>query len=413
MRSNYDTCRMQNGMRLGFAPLPDSECTAVSIHIPAGSRDDPPHAEGLAHFAEHMIFKGTERRDAKAISTDVENTGASLDAFTSEDQTVYEARGDAETLPLLIDVLCDIVWHSTFQAHEIELEREVIAEEIVMYRETPSEHISDLLSAALWGDHPLGQPISGSLQSIQNIQQRDLIAFTERHYRREDVVIAVAGPHQLGEIVQLLESRLPTATPPVHPPRFEPIAGRNRSVLETRDTQQLQLALAYRSYPRTDPKRHALNLLAMILGEGASSRLFMRLREERGLCYQVSCHTSLMTDTGSLEIHAGLDPSSRQEALDCIQAEIDDLIAHGPDVEELARAKRLYASQSRAGMESTAAHASWAGDCLMVRDHILSPSQSLASILQVTAHEIQETAREVCVPDRFAIAEIGPPPSSP
>ncbi|MBK1828025.1 M16 family metallopeptidase [Haloferula rosea] len=408
MRASYETFLTSNGMRLAFAPLPDSECTAVSIHIPAGSRDDPSGHEGIAHFVEHMSFKGTVRRDARDISLDAENVGASLDAFTSEEQTVYEARGDAETLPLLVDILCDMVWHSTFPAAEIDLEREVIAEEIVMYQEAPGDHITDLLSRALWGNHSLGQPISGSLESIRRIDQPALQKFALRHHRRSDIVIAVAGPHQAPDVLELLEGLLPPSTGPTESPPFIDDAVPTRHEVERRDTQQLQLALAYRSFGRTDPRRHALNLLSMILGEGASSRLFQRLREERGLCYQVSCDASLLSDTGSLEIHAGLDPASRDEAIRCIEEELQDLATHGPREGELARAKRLAASQSRAGMESTSAHASWIGECILHHGSIITPAEALEKARAVTPEQVQAVAREICTPERLALAEIKP-----
>jgi predicted Zn-dependent peptidase len=288
------------------------------------------------------------------------------------------------------------------------LEREVIAEEIVMYQESPGDHISDLLSRALWGNHSLGQPISGSLESIRNIDQAALHDFAARHHRREDIVIAVAGPHCLEEVVGLLEALLPEATHPLSSIPFLEAVVPTRHEVERRDTQQLQLALAYRCFGRSDSRRHALNLLSMILGEGASSRLFQRLREERGLCYHVSCDASLLAETGSLEIHAGLDPAARDEAIACIQEEIDDLAAHGPSAEELARAKRLAASQSRAGMESTSAHSSWIGECLIHHDRVMTPSEALARTTAVTAGEIQSVAREICVPEHLAIAEIRP-----
>lgn len=408
MRAYYETRSISNGMRAGFAHLPESECTAVSIHLPVGSRDDPPGKEGLAHFVEHMTFKGTEARDARAISFDSENAGASLDAYTSEDQTAYEARGDAETLPLLIDILSDMVWRSNFPEQEIDLEREVIAEEIVMYHENPGDHISDLLSRSLWGNHSLGQPISGSLESIQSIDRQTLLDFASRHHQREDIVIAVAGPHQAAEVIELLEARLPSTSPSLDSIPFSKSAIPPQHEVERRDTQQLQLALAYRCFGRTDPRRHALNLLGMILGEGASSRLFQHLREEKGLCYQVSCDSSLLADTGSLEIHVGLDPAARNEAIRCIEAEIADLASNGPCSDELSRVKRLAASQSRAGMESTAAHASWIGECLIGHNKLDTPADALARTTAVTADQVRAVAQEICAPDRLAMAEIRP-----
>jgi predicted Zn-dependent peptidase len=408
MRASYETCRTSNGIRIGLASLQESECSAVSIHLPVGSRDDPPGLEGVAHFVEHMSFKGTTSRDARSISLDPENVGASVDAYTTEDQTGYEARGDAETLPILVDILSDMVWQSTYPSSEIDLEREVIAEEIVMYQEAPGDHISDLLSRALWGNHSLGQPISGSLESIRNIDRATLRKFASRHHRREDIVIAVAGPHHMEQVLELIESRIPETTPPLPSIPFMEATVPPRHEVERRDTQQVQLAMAYRCFGRNDPRRHALNLLAMILGEGASSRLFQRLREERGLCYQVSCDTSLLAETGSLEIHAGLDPASRDEALACIQDELIQLVQHGPKTDELARAKRLAASHSRAGMESTSAHASWIGDCLLNHGSIITPEEALERSQAVTTEQIQAVAKEVCQPERLAIAEIKP-----
>ncbi len=408
MQANYQILRSSAGFRIGFARLPESECAAVSIHIPAGSRDDPSGQAGLAHFVEHMIFKGTKKRDARQISIETEDVGASLNACTSEDQTVYDARGDASTLPLLVDILCDMVWHSTFPEDEIPLERDVIAEEIVMYQESPSDHISDLVSKALWSPHPLGESVSGSLESIKRIDRKALQSFAKRHHFREDVVISVAGPFEEVEVLQLFEKHLPPSSPVIESTVYQAGNTPRKPEIEGRDTQQVQLALAYSCFGHHDPRRHALRLLAMILGEGASSRLFQELREDRGLCYQVSCDVSLFEDTGALEIHAGLDPASRDEALACIYAQLADLSNKGPSEAELARAKRLTASSSRAAMESTAAHAEWVGECLIQHDRVIRPDEALALIDQVTANEVREIAAFVFQPNNEALAEIRP-----
>lgn len=408
MQAKYQILRSSAGFRIGFARLPESECAAVSIHIPAGSRDDPRDQAGLAHFVEHMIFKGTEKRDARQISIETEDVGASLNASTSEDQTIYDARGDASTFPLLVDILCDMVWHSTFPEDEIPLERDVIAEEIVMYQESPSEHITDLISKALWSPHPLGEPISGSIDSIKCIDRDALQSFTRRHHYREDVVISVAGPFEEAEVLQLFETHLPSSSPIVESPGYQASGQQRNSEIESRDTQQVQLALAYSCFGRHDARRHALRLLSMILGEGASSRLFQELREDRGLCYQVSCDITLFDDTGALEIHAGLDPASRDEALACIYAQLEDLSSKGPSDAEIARAKRLTASSSRAAMECTATHAEWIGECLIQHNQVIRPDEALHLIDQVTAEEIRDVAAALFIPGNEALAEIRP-----
>ncbi|MEP4078781.1 M16 family metallopeptidase [Haloferula sp.] len=408
MQANYQTLRSSAGFRIGFARLPESECAAVSIHIPVGSRDDPPGQEGLAHFVEHMVFKGTKSRDARQISIETEDVGASLNASTCEDQTTYDARGDATTLPLLVDILSDLVWSPTFPAEEVSLERDVIAEEIVMYRESPSDHISDLISKAMWSPHPLGESIVGSLESIKQIDRDALQTFANRHHLREDVVISVAGPFEEAEVLALFDAHLPASGPAVESSTYQQDATQRQPEIEARDTQQLQLALAFSSFGRQDPRRHALRLLAMILGEGSSSRLFQELREDRGLCYQISCDVTLFEDTGALEIHAGLDPASRDEALACIRAQLKDLATNGPNDPELARAKRLTASSSRAAMESTSSHAEWIGDSLLQHNRVITPDEALQVIERVTCEEIREVATTTFTAANEAMAEIKP-----
>ncbi|BCX49551.1 peptidase M16 [Haloferula helveola] len=408
MRADYQTCRSRAGFRIALARLPESECSALSVHVPAGGRDDPAGLAGLAHFVEHMSFKGTDSRTARCISIETEDAGASLNAFTSEDQTVYEGRGDADCLPLLADIVSDMVWRSNFPESEIGLERDVIAEEIVMYYESPTDHIGDLISGALWTPHPLGEPIAGTLESVARVDRQALLDFTSSHHRREDVVISVAGPFTMEQVLEHLEPHLPQALPaPPCQPYIGP-AGGTSELLEARETAQVQLALAYRTFGRTDPRRHPARLLATILGDGASSRLFQKLREERGLCYQIGCDVTFLADTGALEIHAGLDPDSRDEALACIREELDDLARNGPDETELARAKRLHESQTRATMESTAAHASWIGDCVLHHDEVITPEAALAELAAVAATEVRDVARELIQPENEALAEIHP-----
>ncbi len=408
-KAQYQWSRIPDGPRLAVATLEDSECAALTIHVPAGSRDETDLPAGLAHFLEHMVFKGTARRSARELSFDIENAGGQINACTSEDQTVYDGRGEAELLPVLADVLCDMVWHATFPAPEIQLEREVIGEEITMYRESPADHIGDLISKALWGDHPLGNPISGTLESITKIDRKSLVDFRNHHHFRDDLVIAAAGPFTHDEVLAIITPHLPrrfhqgnTASP------FERSGSSAAHLIDRRETDQLQLSLAWHSPGRHAESRHALRLLSMMLGESASSRLFLELREERGLCYQIGSDVTLFHETGAFEINAGLDPDARDEALACIHREIDDLVTHGPRADELDRAKRLAIAQSKLAFESTSAHASWAGEGVLDFGRIPSPADWRASIHSVTASDIQEIARQVFLNQLPAIAEIRP-----
>jgi predicted Zn-dependent peptidase len=408
-KANYDWRQIPGGPRLAVATLADSECAALSIHIPAGSRDEAELPAGLAHFLEHMVFKGTAKRSARDLSCEIENAGGQINACTSEDQTVYEGRGEADLMPLLAEILSDMVWSSTLPESEIDLEREVIGEEITMYRESPADHIGDLISNALWGAHPLGNAISGSLESIAAIDRAKLLDFRDRHHFRNDVVISAAGPFSTDEVLAMLTRHLPAAFHPgCKPAAFDRVLAKSSRVSDRRETDQLQLSLAWHTAGRRSETRHALRLLSLMLGETASSRLFLKLREERGLCYQISSDVSLFDETGAFEINAGLDPESYDEALDCIEREISDLAANGPLEEELRRAKRLAISQSKLAFESTAAHAAWAGEGLLDFGRIPSPAQWRENVLAVTADEVRAIAREVFLTDIRAHAEILP-----
>jgi predicted Zn-dependent peptidase len=407
-KADYEWRRIPNGPRLAVATVADSECAALSIYIPAGSRDESDFPTGLAHFVEHMVFKGTERRSARELSFEIENAGGQLNACTSEDQTVYEGRGEANLMPVLADVLCDMVWHATFPENEIALEREVIGEEITMYKESPADHISDLISSALWGSHPLGNSISGSLESIAEIDRTTLLEFRKRHHFRDDVVIAASGPFSVDEILELITPHLPQgfhAGAPALP--FDRTTALPATVSDERETDQLQLALAWHTPGRHAESRHALRLLSMMLGESASSRLFLELREERGLCYQISSDVTFFDETGAFEISAGLDPESRDEALACIAREIEDLVQNGPRAGELDRAKRLTIAQSKLAFETTSAHAAWAGEGLLDFGHIPSPAQWRATVMAVTEAEVQAIAREIFHDRKPSMAEIG------
>ena len=406
-QTDYQWCELPGGPRLAVAMLPGAECSAVSIHIPAGSRDESGLPCGIAHFLEHMCFKGTETYDARSLSLRIENAGGQINACTSEDQTVYDGRGDAESMSLLFETLADMVWRSTLPEREIELERDVIGEEITMVRENPSDHIGDMLSAAMWPGHPLGQPISGTLESIEAVDHATLARFRDAHHFRRDVVIAAAGPYSIDDVAAMLDGLVPDCqraaenlvvfqsdvSPPVR-------------LCEIRETDQLQLALAWRTPGRHSEDRHALRLLSLMLGETASSRLFLDMREERGLCYHVSSDVTLFDEVGAFEIHAGLDPEGREEALECIFKHLRDLAENGPAPGELERAKRLAISQAKLALETTASHAAWVGESLLDFGRIPSQNEWRSCIDGVSFKSIINICNALYYSRSYAIAEI-------
>ena len=278
-----------------------------------------------------------------------------------------------------------------------------------MYRESPADHIGDLLSSALWAGHPLAHSISGSLKSIARIDRDTLLAFRDRHHFRNDLVIAAAGPFTMQEVMKTLTPHLPsgfhdaeTSAP------FDREGTTPNTAIDRRETDQLQLALAWHTPGRHSDSRHALRLLSMMLGETASSRLFLELREERGLCYQIGTDVTFFHETGAFEINAGLDPEGREEAIACIHREIADLVANGPRPGELERAKRLAIAQSKLAFETTSSHAAWAGEGVLDFDRIPPPSEWRGQVQAVTADDVKTVAREIFQGIDPTIAEITP-----
>jgi predicted Zn-dependent peptidase len=234
------------------------------------------------------------------------------------------------------------------------------------------------------------------------------LEFSRRHHFRNDVVIAAAGPFRVDEVIAIITPHLPKSFHDgTQSPRFDRHRAEVREIHDGRETEQLQLALAWHAPGRHSESRHALMLLSTMLGETASSRLFMELREERGLCYQISSDVTFFDETGAFEISAGLDPESRAEALACISREIDDLVRNGPRPGELERAKRLTIAQSKLAFESTSAHAAWAGEGLLDFGRIPCPTEWRARIMAVTDAQVKEVAAEVFLGKKPALAEIG------
>ncbi|MEO1856292.1 MAG: pitrilysin family protein [Rubritalea sp.] len=399
------------GFHIATCEMPYVESVSVGIFIPVGSRHECEAENGSAHFAEHMIFKGTPTRNALDLAITIEGSGGSVNAFTTEDQTCLETRGPAELLPHLLEVMSDMLWNSTYPYEEVEREREVIAEEIVMYHENPSDHLHDLLSEALWPNHPMGRSITGSEASILGINADSLSAFTKKHYASEGITISVAGNTTHAEVLELVEKLLPQKTHEKSP--YEQFAPRKPSndvpsLHDQRKIEQSHLALAFHTSGRHSKDRHVLRMLSLLLGETMSSRLFQELREKRGLCYHIASDFSLYEDTGTFEIHAGLDSDRLEESILAIKLVINDILEKGFTEDELTLAKRFAMGQARIGLETPHSQMNWMGDSLTSFGKIVNPVDARNTLDSVTLDQLQELTKKVFLKENLAIASIGP-----
>ena len=406
-----------NGIHVATAEMPHMESVAAGIYLPTGSRYESPDLNGIAHFAEHMIFKGTKTRSALDLAIQVEGAGGSINAFTTEDQTCIETRGPSNLLPQFLEVMSDMVWNSNFDDDEIDREREVIAEEIVMYQENPSDHIHDLLSEALWANHPLGRPITGTEETIKNIDRKALQTFTKNHYLADGkgLTLAVAGKITHADVCKIAEKNLPSPSDSVRKDSgFEKYshslteANTFTHLHDQREIDQVHLAIAFHTEGRHSDQRHVLRVMSLIMGETMCSRLFQELREKRGLCYHVASDYSLYHDTGTFEIHAGLDATRLEESLRAINEIIQLILANGFTQDELDQAICFASGQSKIALESTHSRMSWMGDSLLCFDKIIAPEEARSTLQSTTLEELHQLAKQLFQTNNMAVASIGP-----
>jgi predicted Zn-dependent peptidase len=407
----YQITRLTNGVTLATAEMPHMESACVGLWAMTGSRHEEVKRNGIAHFVEHLLFKGTPTRNAYDISREIEGIGASLDAFTTEDHTCFYTRGPAETLPQMADVLMDLYSSASFDPQEIEREREVVIEEIAMYRDNPSQHVEDLLAAAAWPGHPLGLPITGTEPSVKRISRGDLFSYHSQRYSGINTVVTVTGRVEHNAVVDLMGPSLQQMEPG-DPIPFAPVPGQMRQsglrrIDETRDVEQAHLCIGFHTFGRHDPRRYALKILNVLLGENMSSRLFQLLREESGLCYSVSSDAVTLEDCGLLSIYAGLDvdhvPRALELTADCLRQFAKK--AATPDL--IRQALTYTVGQSRISLESSLSQMMWIGESLISYQRIIDPRESFARLGEVNAEAVREVAAEVFRAESTAIAYIG------
>jgi predicted Zn-dependent peptidase len=406
----YRTTILENGIRIATRPMPEMKSVSVGIWVAVGGRHEPENLCGISHFLEHLLFKGTSERSAKQITEEVEGVGGFINAFTTEDHTCFYAKAACQHLPALADVLCDMYVHSLFVENEIERERDVIREEILMCRDHPGQFSQELLTEAMWPRHALGRPLTGSIESISRIRREDLLKFAGKNYNGNSTIVTVAGNCSHDDVVRYFKEKLkdvPKGKPPVFQPWNE--VERDRRILVAKDvTEQTHLALGYHAMSRTDDRRYAMKLLSVILGENMSSRLFQQLRERYAYCYSVHSGTLVLADSGLMSICVGLEPEKLRSALRAIHKELDKLRSRPPGRKELRQSQEYTVGQNELGLESTTNQIMWMGESLLAYGHVIDPDEVQACFKHVTAEQVQEVANICFAPEKMGLGLVGP-----
>ena len=398
---------LPSGLSLATERMEETRSVCIGFWVGTGSRDEGAADAGASHFLEHLLFKGTAERSPSAIAEAVDEVGGDFNAFTTKEYTSFYIRLLAEHLALGLDILSDIMWRPALRPTDLDAERLVILDEILMHADEPSDEAAEQSSAALFPGHPLGREVLGSHDSVTAMTAERIREFFDLHYRPGNMVVAVAGDLDHRAVADGLEARFagrPGGSTPVRQPpgdKVEPLR------VVRRATEQAHLVLAARSVNRTDPRRYALAVLNHVLGGGLSSRLFQEIRERRGLAYSVWSERVAYHDAGTLSVGMGTAPEHVAEVLDIVASELAVLGAEGITERELAIAKGNLRAETLLACEDSGARMSRIGASLLLHGEILSVEEVLARVEALTLDEVHVAAEELVAAPR-SLSVVGP-----
>jgi predicted Zn-dependent peptidase len=407
--STYERHVLDNGLRVLTANLPEAQSVTCMVMLAAGSRYETPETNGIAHFSEHMFFKGTERRpSARQISGEIDAIGGEFNAFTGKEYTAYYVKCAAEHRDIALDVIVDMLRNSRFEPEEIEREKGVIVEEMNMYFDTPRDYIGGVYEQLLYGDQPLGWDIIGRKETVRGASRETFTSYLDRWYHPSRMVLGIGGKvgdDALSRAQELLGDLPGTATD--EPGPVQPYTN-GRVKVFTKQSDQAHVILGVPSYPLEHPDRYALQLLSTVLGGGMSSRLFTEVRERRGLAYYVFGLNHSYTDAGSLYSQAGVDINRIDEAIGTILAELRKVAAEAVPADELEKSRNFAKGRFVLQLESPQGLILFG----MRREVLERRAPDLQEVLDglnaVTAEDVQRVAQDLVSDEKLRLAVIGP-----
>jgi predicted Zn-dependent peptidase len=408
--SVFEQTTLGNGIRVLTADMPQVASVACFVMLAAGSRYETADSKGIAHFAEHMFFKGTERRPtARTISAEIDAIGGEFNAFTGKELTGYYVKCASETRDVALDVLVDMLLNSRFAPEEIDKEKGVILEEMNVYLDTPARYVGSVYDRLLFGDQPLGWDILGTKETIEATTRETFVSYLDAWYRPERIVVGVAG--RIGEALherleELLGGVEPRETGQAVPAEIS--SNGSPILLHSKQSEQAHLHLGVRGYELGHPDRYALQLLAVVLGGGMSSRLFTEVRERRGLAYYVHAGNGTFTDAGTLYTGAGVDVGRIDEAIATIVGELRKVATEPVPSEELEKARGYSKGRFVLRLESPQGLIQFGLRRELLEDQIEEPNEVLRHLDEVTAEDVQRVAKDLLEDTTLYLAVVGP-----
>ena len=402
---------LPNGLTVLSEHMPGVRSVALGAWVRAASLNESPEVMGVSHMVEHMVFKGTPTRTTKDLALSLETLGGSLDAWTSREHTSYQARVLDEHVEQAADVLADLIFRPLLRQSDLDLERKVVLEEISTVDDTPDDLVFELHGSALWGDHPHGYPILGTRETVSALTAADLRALHDRAYHPGNVVLSASGNIEHDELLRILAATgwndVPASDGKVPMP---PAAIALPPTVKhfDRDGAQTHVVFGSATIPHSDPRRHALGLVGMLLGGGMSSRLFQRIREDLGLAYSVYTFQSFHRDSGNHGIYVGTAPETAAQAIDAIREELALVASEGIPDDELAAGKSQLKGQITLSLESVSSRMYRAAGSELYDEEYRSLDELLSLVDGITSETVAEVCREFFAPDSQTLVSLGP-----
>ncbi len=405
---DIETTVLSNGVRVITEQMAHVRSVSLGVWIATGSRSETPDQNGISHFIEHMVFKGTSKRSAEDIARSVDSIGGGLDAFTAKEMVSYNTKVLDEHLPLAFDVLADMVLNPLFRSEDIEKEKGVILEELKMEVDNPEYLLHEIFSSNFWKDHPIGKPILGTKDTVQRFDREMIHHYYRRYYSPSNILITAAGNLKHDRLVELAAKHFEdlrvngSLSPDPAPVPHARLVFRNKASLE-----QTHLYMGVPAYPFPHELRFACYALNTVLGGGMSSRLFQNIREKQGLAYAVYSELSMYRDTGCMAIYAGTSTEAARKVIESIIAEFRELKETPVPVEELRRAKDHLKGSFMLGLESTSSRMGNLARQEMYFKRFFTLDEMIQSIEEVTAEQVQRIAQEFFDPKNITLAMLG------
>ncbi|NOX96622.1 MAG: insulinase family protein [Nitrospirae bacterium] len=410
MSDAYQETILKNGLTVVTYQMPSMVSATVGLWLRAGGRFENKKNNGVSHFLEHLLFKGTTRRSYRQVKEAIEGVGGSLNGFTAEEVTCYLAQVVGKHLPLTLDVLSDMVLNPLLKDEDMERERMVIKEEIKMYLDLPASFVHALFSELLWPNQPLGFMIAGKMEVIESLSRKEILAYKERLYNPSNLVVSVAGKLEHEKVAKETEGIF-GSLPRCRRNRFTPVRekqSRPEIKIRTKDTEQMHLCLGGRALPRNHPDKYILGVLNIILGGNMSSRLFNEVREKRGLAYEIRSTLSPFHDTGAFVISAGVDNRKVTKTIQVILKELNKVKSKPVSRKELRRAKDFVTGQFLLALEDTSSYMHWLGENKLCLGKVPPVEEILEKVNKVTTDDLMRIANRIFTNDNLNLALIGP-----